>query len=216
MLAAALGRHRGLGALDDLQKRLLHALAADVAGDGGVFALAGDLVDLVDVDDTPLGPLHVVVRRLEQIEDDVLHVLAYITSLGQGGGVGDSEGDVEYLGQGLGQQGLAAAGGAYQQDVGFLQLHPAHFHLGVDALVVVVHGHGEYFLGPVLLNHVLVHYRLDFRWLGNGDAAGGLFLLVLLFDDLVAKLDAFVADVHRGPGDELLNLILALAAEGAN
>jgi hypothetical protein len=37
----------------------------------------------------------------------------------------------------------------------------------------------------------------------------------LLLDDLVAQVDALVADVDAGPGDELLDLLLALAAEGA-
>ena len=216
MLAPALGGHRGLGALDDLQQGLLHALAGHVAGDGGVLALAGDLVYLVDVDDAPLGPLHVVVRGLQQVEDDVLHILAHVAGLGQGGGVGNGEGHVENLGQGLGQEGLAAAGGAHQQDVGLLQLHPAHFHLGVNTLVVVVHRHGQDLLGPLLLNHVLVHYGLDFHGLGNGDAAGGLFLLIFFLDDLVAQLDALIADVYRRAGDELLDLILALAAEGTD
>ena len=55
VLAPALRRHVGDGALQDLEQRLLHALAADVAGDRGVLALAGDLVDLVDIDDAALG-----------------------------------------------------------------------------------------------------------------------------------------------------------------
>ena len=76
VLAAALGRHAGHRALDDLEQRLLHALAGDVAGDRRVLALARDLVDLVDVDDAALGALDVVVRRLEQVQDDVLDVLA--------------------------------------------------------------------------------------------------------------------------------------------
>ena len=37
----------------------------------------------------------------------------------------------------------------------------------------------------------------------------------LLLDDLVAEVDALVADVDPGPGDELLHLLLRLAAEGA-
>jgi hypothetical protein len=60
VLAAALGRHVGDRALEDLQQGLLHALARDVAGDGGVVALARDLVDLVDVDDAALRALDVV------------------------------------------------------------------------------------------------------------------------------------------------------------
>ena len=37
----------------------------------------------------------------------------------------------------------------------------------------------------------------------------------LLLDDLVAEVDALVADVHAGAGDELLDLLLALPAERA-
>src|SRR5690606_18268851 len=44
VLAPALRRHVGDRALDDLEQRLLHALAADVAGDRRVVALACDLV----------------------------------------------------------------------------------------------------------------------------------------------------------------------------
>ena len=37
----------------------------------------------------------------------------------------------------------------------------------------------------------------------------------LLVDDLVAEIDALVADVDAGAGDQLLDLALALAAEAA-
>jgi hypothetical protein len=36
-----------------------------------------------------------------------------------------------------------------------------------------------------------------------------------LFDDFVAEFDALVADVHAGTGNELLHLLLRLAAERA-
>ena len=91
VLAAALGRHATPGALEDLQQRLLHALAGDVAGDRRVLGLAGDLVDLVDVDDPGLGLLDVVVGGLDQLEQDVLDVLADVAGLGERGGVGDGE-----------------------------------------------------------------------------------------------------------------------------
>ena len=91
VLAAALRRHRRGRALEDLQQRLLHALAGDVARDRRVLGLAGDLVDLVDVDDAGLGALDVVVRGLDQLEQDVLDVLADVAGLGERGGVGDRE-----------------------------------------------------------------------------------------------------------------------------
>src|SRR4051794_37565427 len=64
MLAAALRRHGSGRPLEDLQQRLLDAFARDVARDRRVVGLAGDLVDLVDVDDPGLGLLDVVVRGL--------------------------------------------------------------------------------------------------------------------------------------------------------
>ena len=142
------GRHRGLRALEDLQQRLLHALAGDVAGDRRVVGLARDLVDLVDVDDPGLGLLDVVVGGLDQLEQDVLDVLADVAGLGQRGGVGDREGHVEDPRERLREQRLAAAGRAEQQDVGLLQLDVAvvglhHLH----ALVVVVDGDRERALG---------------------------------------------------------------------
>ena len=122
VLAPALRRHRRGRALEDLQQRLLHALAGDVAGDRRVVGLAGDLVDLVDVDDPRLGLLHVEVGGLDQLQEDVLDVLADVACLGQRGGVGDREGDVEDSRQRLRQQRLAAAGRPEQQDVRLLQL----------------------------------------------------------------------------------------------
>ena len=111
VLPSALGRNIGHRALQDLQQGLLHALAGHVPGDGGVLALPGDLIHLVDIDDAPLRQLHVVVGGLDQTQQDVLHVVAHIARLGQSGGVGDGEGHLQDPGQGLGKQGLAAAGG---------------------------------------------------------------------------------------------------------
>src|SRR5439155_12428940 len=65
MLAAALGRDVGDSALENLQERLLHALTRDVPRDRRVVRFAGDLVDLVDVDDAALRPRDVKVRGLD-------------------------------------------------------------------------------------------------------------------------------------------------------
>ena len=56
VLAAALGGDVGDRPLEHLQQGLLHALAADVAGDGDILGGLADLVDLVDVDDAPSRP----------------------------------------------------------------------------------------------------------------------------------------------------------------
>jgi hypothetical protein len=59
----------------------------------------------------------VVVGVLQQAQQDVLDVFADVAGLGDGGGVADGEGYVEDAGEGFGEQGLAAAGGADEQDV---------------------------------------------------------------------------------------------------
>ena len=81
----------------------------NVAGDRRVFALAGNLVDFIDVDDAALGQLHIVIRRLDQSQQDVLHILADIAGLGQGGRVRDRKRNVQNLSQRLRQQRLAAS-----------------------------------------------------------------------------------------------------------
>src|SRR2546426_12845609 len=91
VLAPALGRHARHRPLEDLEERLLHAFARYVARDARVLGLAGDLVDLVDVDDAALGLGDVEVRGLEQPDENVLHVLTHVAGFGERGGVRDGE-----------------------------------------------------------------------------------------------------------------------------
>src|SRR4029453_11158261 len=117
MLATALRRHRRDRAFDQLEQRLLHAFARNVARDRRVVRLARDLVDLVDVDDAGLRLLDVVVALLQQLLNDVLALLADVTVFGQRRGVGDRERHVEQPRERLGEQRLAAARRTDQQDV---------------------------------------------------------------------------------------------------
>jgi hypothetical protein len=115
----------------------------------GIVGLAADLVDLVDVDDAALRPLDVVVGGLQQLQDDVLDVLADIAGFGQRRGVRHREGHVDDARQRLREQRLAAAGRADQQDVRLRQLDVVVLGGVVQALVVVVHGDREHALGVV-------------------------------------------------------------------
>ena len=162
-----------------------------------------------------LGPLDVVVGGLEQLQDDVLDVLADIAGLGQGRGVGHRERHVEDPGQGLGEQGLARAGRADQQDVGLRQLDVVVLRRVGEPLVMVVDRNREDLLGVVLADHVVVEDATDF--LGCRNPVAGLHerRLRLLANDVHAQLDAFIADEHRRAGNQLPDLVLALAAERA-
>src|SRR5262249_54667936 len=215
MLAPALRRHRGDGSLQDLEERLLYALTRHVARDRRVVGLARDLVDLIDVDDPGLGLLDVEVGRLDQLEEDVLDVLADIAGLGQGRGVRDRERDVENARERLCEVRLPAARGAQQEDVRLLELDVAVVGAHLDALVVVVDSDRERPLGLFLADDVVVELAVDLlrpRQVGEVERRGSRELLV---DDLVAEIDALVADVDAGAGDQLLDLALRLPAEAA-
>ena len=80
---------------------------------------------------------------------------------------------------------------------------------------MVVDRHRQHLLGAVLADDVLVEDLLDLVRLGQLVAGALGAVLELLADDVVAQLDAFVADEHRRAGDELADLVLALPAERA-
>src|SRR5262249_843485 len=122
MLSSALRWDVGDGPLEDLQQCLLHSFARNVASNRGILVLAANLVDLVDIDDPGLSAFDVAVGRLQQLQDDVLYVLANVPGLGQGCRIHDGERYVEHARQGLSEKSLAGSGWPYQQDVRFLDL----------------------------------------------------------------------------------------------
>src|SRR5215210_6990363 len=66
MLATALRRNVADGAFQYLKQRLLHTFPRDIASQRDILGLAGNLIDFIDVNDTPLGAFHVIISVLEQ------------------------------------------------------------------------------------------------------------------------------------------------------
>ena len=66
-----------------------------IAGDRGIVGFAGNLVDFVYIDDAAPRTLNIVVGRLQQLEDDVLDVLADIAGFGERRRIGDGERNIE-------------------------------------------------------------------------------------------------------------------------
>ncbi len=213
MLAAALRRHRGYGAFYDLEQRLLHALAGHIADDRRVFRLAADLVDFVDIDDAALGALDIVVGRLQELQDNVLDILADIAGLGQSCRIRHREGHIENSCECLREQRLSRTGRPDQQDVRLRQLDVIVLALVFEAFVVIVNRDREHLLGVVLADHIVVENLAEF--LRCRDAVARLLQrgLGLLVDDVLAQLDALVADEHTRSGNELAHLVLVFAAE---
>jgi len=78
---------------------------------------------------------------------------------------------------------------------------------------VVVNGYGQDLLGRLLPNDVVVEEIVYLFWFGQIlELEVGRFG-EFLFDDLIAEIDALIADVDAGPGDQFLDLLLRLAAE---
>src|SRR5439155_23511115 len=117
-----------------------------------------------------------------------------------------------------GKVGLAAAGGHGQEHLRLRELDVAAHLRGRDPLVVVVDLDREHLLGVVLADHVLVERGAD--RLRVGDEAALLLLrprrAAVLLKDLLAEVDALVADVHARAGHELADLVLTLPAERAS
>ena len=99
----------------------------------------------------------------------------------------------------LGQQCLATARGANQQDIGFLPAQPHPLYLSVvQALVVVVHRHAQHAFGHRLTDHVIVKHLANFaRRRARLRLISGPLALGLFTDDVHAKLDTFIADETR-------------------
>ena len=227
MLPPALRGHGRDGPFENLEQTLLDALTGNVACNRRIFRFAADLVDLVDVDDAALGALDVPVGSLKQFEKNVFDVLTHVAGFRERGGISHRKRYVQELCEGLREVGFSAARGPHDEHVRFCDLD--FVDVGADArilrfardhtLVVVVHRDGKGALRGLLTNDVGLEEVEDFIGLRELELLGLLFLLLrglgFLSDDLVAQLDAFLANVHVRAGDEPLNLFLRLAAERA-
>jgi hypothetical protein len=143
---------------------------------------------------------------------------ASMSNLGKRGGVADGERHLQVLGERFRHQGLAAAGGADQQNVRFFNFDVV-FDVFVQhqPLVVVVHCDGEDLLGDRLANHVLVEVVDDLprrRNVGE-ELFRGAAATALLVEDRLAKVDALAADIDVfGPLDERADVAVTFAAKG--
>ena len=203
------------GSFDDLQQSLLNTFTGNIPRNARILGLPRNLVNFVNIDNAAARAGYIVVRVLKQREDDVLHIFPHIPGFGQRGRIGNGKRHIQYSGQRLGKERLPGTRGSDQENVALLKLHSVEIGLCLDSLVVIVHRHRQDFLRLFLADDVFVQSLLELRGVGDlGSSLPQLFLFVLLRNDFIAKLNAFVADVDRRPRYELPDFILALAAKG--
>ncbi len=176
-----------------------------------------DLVDFVDIDDSALGGLEIEVGGVQQLEQDILDVLADVAGLGQGRRVADGKGHIQDTGERTGQKGLSTPRRSDQEDIRFVELD---LGLGVlpvhEPLVVVMHGHRKHLLGALLADDIGVELFLDFPRRGNvgEEGLGNAPAAPLLIEDRLTQLDTVAADVNiPRPLDQRAHVAVALAAE---
>ena len=117
MLPAALRRNIHDAAFKKFKHGLLHSLTRNITGNGRIVALARDLVDLVDEDNTPFSLGNIIVGFLEKTRKNTLHILTHISGLRQDCRVHNRERHIEQLGYSLGHQCLSCTGRTYHEDV---------------------------------------------------------------------------------------------------
>src|SRR5205085_11869093 len=117
MFASALRRDIANGPFEDFEQGLLDTFARDIASDGDVFGLAGDLIYFIDVNDAALGALEIVIGILEKAQDDIFDVFTDIAGFGESGGIGNGKGDIKDLSEAPSEQSFAGAGRTDHEDV---------------------------------------------------------------------------------------------------
>ena len=178
MLASAFRGYIGDRAFQNFQQSLLYAFSGNIPGDGDVFALLCDLVDLIHIDNTDLSAGDVSVRGLKQTEDNVFHIFSDISRLGQRGGIGNTERHVKHFRHRAGEQGLSAAGGTDQKNIALFNIHTVVCNgrgMRLESFVVIVHSDGKDFFRIVLSDDEFIKFRLDFRRFGHFEFRDGIF-----------------------------------------
>lgn len=171
MLATALGHDPYPATLDDLEEALLDTFARDVASDidGGI--LGGELVNLVEADDSQFGHRDIVVASLEQAGNAVFDIVAHIAGSSELGAVLDVVRHTQHVGNSLDKVGLARTGATQQQDVGLFDddvreriADSRRIHVRIESTIMVVDSHGETLLGFVLTDDMVVEIIHDLLW----------------------------------------------------
>jgi len=137
----------------------LHAGSGDIHADE--VAAAGDFVDFVDIDDTVLGQINIIVGFAHEVPYKVFHIPPDVTGLAEFGGITLDKGHSYFLSDELNHVGFADAGGPDHQDV---VLDTAH-HLvdgfrrirrPLNTVKMGTNFGGQDLFGPILLDDVLI------------------------------------------------------------
>ena len=95
----------------------MNSLTGNISGNGEVFRLTSNFVNLVNVNNANLRALNVPVSRRDEFQKNVFNVLANITGFRKRGSIGNGKRNLQKAGKCLSKQGLAGTGRSKQQNV---------------------------------------------------------------------------------------------------
>ena len=215
MLTPALWWNAGHCSLDNFQEGLLNPFTRYVTGNGDILPFFGNLINLIHVDDTTLGPVNVEIRRLKELEQDIFYIFSHIAGLSQGCRISDGKGDIEALGQGLSQEGLARASWANHQDIGLLDIHIVLTPciLEIDALVVIVYCYRQGAFGPILADDIMVENIEQFLRLWRVRQVCQDLFCQFFSDNFLGQFDTLITDENIVSCDDFLYFFLIFTAK---
>ena len=220
MLSSSLRRNAGNSSLKDLKKSLLYTLSGYITGNGCVFSFSGDLVNLININDSVLCPLNVIVSCLDDLQKDIFHILSYISGFCQGGGISDCKRNVQKAGQSLSQKSFSGTCWAKHQNIAFLKLHIQISCCG-NSFIMIINCHRQSFFCILLSDYIIIQDFVDFLWFQKVDIRVKIILRTilgqLLFHNLRTDSDAFITDEHSLRAcDQLPYLILGFITKRAS
>ena len=142
VLSTTLRRNVGYRSFQDFEKCLLHTLTRNVARDRAIFALARDLVDLVDIDNAALCLFDIKIGRLNQTQKNVFYVLTDVSRFGKRGGIGNGKGYLQCFGKRLRQIRFTNTRGANEKNIAFLNVDVVILYVffAENSLIMIVYG----------------------------------------------------------------------------
>ena len=217
MLSSSLRRNAGNCALQDLKKRLLDTLTGYISCDGRILRLSCYLVDLINVDNAVLRTVNIIISCLNDLQQNILHILAYISGLREGCGVCNGKRYIQKSGKCLCQQCLTGTGGSQHKDITLLK-----FNVGIfsrhNALIVIVNGYRQHLFRLILPDHIIIQKCLDLLWFQQIDLPAAIFRVpcTVLIYDLRTDFHAFITDISSaGSCNQFPYLFFCLSAERA-
>ena len=172
-------RNFHLTSLKKLQHSLLHCLTTDISLVG--VLLLGNLVNLINENNTMLGTLHIIICRCQKFGNNALYIIANITGFCKRSGICNCKRHIQKFRQGFNQIGFTASGWSDHQHIRFLNFNLIHC-ICRHTFIVIVNRYRHYFLGFLLTDHILVKGFFDLMGSRNiFQIQNRFFLFLFLF-----------------------------------